>query len=142
MKNILEIITGLSKGVDVSTGEVFDWGEYRGNPEIKEAIKELQRAFNGKSRKVTYKKYEEEYPGYIIVKKEGYFYSAHNDSAVKLAEIMGYRTGTDAWGRISTGSPSVDKIKETLVSKNCKFIIVENGEISYKNEEGNYNGNV
>ena len=132
--NIAEIITNLSNGIDVTTGEVFDIEEYRDDPLIKAAIRKLQNKFSSNKKGPSYRDYEEKYPGCIIIQKEGYFYSAHNDSAVELGEIMGYRTGTDRWGRVSTGSPKVEDIIDTLTKLKRKFIVIEKGVIVHTNE--------
>lgn len=137
MKHIIEILEKLAEGIDPTTGEVFDTEQYRGNPQIISALQKLQKTFYNRKKESKYQKYEIEFPEHIVVMKEGYFYSSHNKSAVKLADIMGYSVGKDYFGRITTGGPDIDKIRQALNAANYNFIIVEHGDIVYKKDGQN-----
>lgn len=134
MEHIAEILEKLATGIDVTTGEFFDTEKYRGNTEIISAIHQLQRAFYNKRKGGIYQKYENTYPEHIVIMKEGYFYSAHNNSAIQLAQIMGYSVMPDFWGRNTTGGPNIDKIRQTLNNTNYNFIIVENDCVTFKKD--------
>lgn len=73
---------------------------------------------------LSYSDFENQYPGYVVISKEGYFYSAHNDSAVILSKVMGYKLGVDKFGRESTGGPNIEKIEKRLDTANYKYIVV------------------
>ena len=134
MEHIAEVLEKLANGIDITTGEVFDTEKYRGDPQIISAIQQLQRVFYNKKKGGIYQKYENTYPEHIIIMKEGYFYSAHNNSAIHLAQIMGYSVMQDFWGRNTTGGPNIDKIRQTLNNTNYSFIIVEKDFITFKKD--------
>ena len=74
------------------------------------------------------------FPNYVVVRKEGCYYSARNESAQILHEILGYKLGTIGTGTLITGCPIVEPIVEALVCNKINFIIIENNEITDKQE--------
>ncbi len=74
------------------------------------------------------------FPNHVVVRKEGYYYSARNESAQVLHEILGYKLGTIGTNTLITGCPIVEPIVEALVCNKINFIIIENNEITDKQE--------
>lgn len=81
------------------------------------------------TERMTYKDWESHYPGYVIIQKEGFMYTAHNESAEALNEVLDYELFTDTYERITTGGPDGAKIGFALEASNYKYVIVEYGEI-------------
>lgn len=80
-------------------------------------------------RNVKYSDWEDEFPGYVIIQKEGYFYSAHNSSAVALNQVLDYKIFIDNYGRETTGGPSLEKIEAALEHHGIKYVVIEDKSI-------------
>lgn len=78
-----------------------------------------------------YRQLEHQFPNYIIIQKEGCFYSAHHKSAQALSQIMDYELGKDYTGNFVTGGPDSAKICAQLELDDYNFLLVENGKIIY-----------
>ena len=78
---------------------------------------------------IKYKDWEEMYPNHVIIQKEGFMYSAHNESAEIIAEVLDYKLMTDIAGRITTGGPDSSKIGFALEKANHSYIIIEDEQI-------------
>ena len=83
-------------------------------------------------RTIPYKDWEDEFPGYVIIKKEGYFYSAHNASAAALNQYLGYKIFIDPFGRETTGGPSLEKIEAALEHHGIRYVVIEGDTIISK----------
>lgn len=83
------------------------------------------------SKKNTYAYWESEYPEYVVVKHEGFFWTCRGDSAETIGRLLGYKLGGSADNPI-TGSPSLDDIVDALRAHNISYIVVDNGEIIEK----------
>lgn len=79
----------------------------------------------------TYRWMEQHFPNHIIIQKEGYFYSAHHNSAEALSAIMDYRLGRDINGYRITGGPDLNRICSVLENEDVSFLIVEHGRVTY-----------
>lgn len=88
-----------------------------------------------KNRSKRYTAWMEEYPGYIIIKKEGYFWSARGESAKKLNELLGFNLGGSD-RRPVTGSPSLKKITDGLDGKRVSYIVVADDKIKKMVRDG------
>lgn len=129
--NILsEFLDMIAEGIDPSTGEVLDIEALKKDSDFLNSVKKLNRTYREARTSSKYKKYEELYPQHVIVMKEGFFYSAHNDSASVLNYVLDYKLAEDYRGRISTGGPDAEKIAGALKDNDFSFIIVESGKIT------------
>lgn len=84
-----------------------------------------------------YRKLERQFPDYIIIQKEGCFYSTHHKSAQALAQIMDYKLGIDFTGNYITGGPDSAKICAQLELDDYSFLLVECGRVIYGNSGKN-----
>ncbi len=75
-----------------------------------------------------YKEWQEEYPDYIVLKKEQYFWTARGEGAETLSSLLGYKL-RKGYDQPFTGGPSLDIIAGALKHKGIKFIAVVGGEI-------------
>ncbi len=88
----------------------------------------------------TYAQLERQYPQHVIIRKEGYFYSAHGRSAELISDYVGYRLGFIE-GVPVTGSPDPRRMEEVLSEFNISFIIFEaDGHISARHDGRDYRG--
>ena len=137
MNHIAEVIELIANGIDPTTGEVFDTELLRGDPEIETSIRKISKAFRAPKSNSKYIKYEHEYPNYIVIMKEGFFYAAHNASAAVMGRELNYKTVEDLFGRISTGGPDIEKICDVFSSRGYSYIVVEGNNIVRKNDGRN-----
>lgn len=79
-------------------------------------------------RKKRYMEWVREYPEYLVIRKEGYFYTVRDDAAELISGLVGYKTGK-AYGHIVTGSPSLKKILVALEDSEINYIIIEDNQI-------------
>ena len=84
-----------------------------------------------RKRSKRYTVWMEEYPGYIVIKKEGYFWTARAESAKIINEYLGYKLGGSEIKPV-TGSPNLSSITKGLKDNNLKYIVIENDEIKEK----------
>lgn len=92
-------------------------------------MNQLNKKYSQKKIRGVYARYEKDFPRHAIIMKEGYFYSAHNNSALVLNRVLDYALGKDAFGRLSTGCPVYEKIANALQEEGVSFILVESGEL-------------
>ena len=86
----------------------------------------------------TYREWEEAFPGYVIIKLEGFFYSAHGDSARLISDYVGYRLGM-LDGEEITGSPDPGRMENVLTTHNVSFVVIEaDGRISARHDGLDY----
>ena len=79
-------------------------------------------------KKNTYTYWEQNYSNYVVVKKEGSFWTARGESAEILNDILGYKLGGNP-DRPMTGSPSLDPIVSALKKTGYDYIVVEDAQI-------------
>ncbi len=84
-------------------------------------------------KKNTYAYWAAAYPEYVVVKKEGAFWTCRGESAETLSELLGYRLGGSPDNPV-TGSPNLDPIVEGLKENAVSYIVVEDGMIIEQNE--------
>ena len=77
-----------------------------------------------------YKKFMASYPEYVIIMKEGYFYSAHYESAYILNDVLGYKVGDNPVLGPTTGGPVLSIIANALRSARISYIVVEDESIT------------
>ena len=80
-------------------------------------------------KNMAYKDWETIFPEYVIIQLEGFMYTAHNDSAEALNDVLDYELFTDTYDRLTTGGPDGAKIGFALENSNYKYIVVEYGQI-------------
>lgn len=80
-------------------------------------------------KKLTYCDYEEKYPDSIILRKEGCFYTAHNESAEIISGMMNYRLGADVSGKAITSGLSITKITDALDEMDYNYLVIEDDVI-------------
>lgn len=78
--------------------------------------------------KNTYAYWANEYADYVVIKKEGAFWTCRGDSAETVNEILGYRLGGNP-DKPVTGSPNLDSMVDGLNRHQISYIVVEDGEI-------------
>ena len=93
------------------------------------AQKEKRKVSRNYSKGIKYKDWETLYPNHVIIQKEGFMYQAHNESAEKLSDVLGYELMTDIADRVTTGGPDPGKIGFALENANCSYIIIEDEQI-------------
>lgn len=81
-----------------------------------------------------YTEWENEYPEHVIVRKENFFYTARNESAKVIHNILGYKLLRDKKNNIKVGGPKKNTIVEGLASNKINYIIIENSKIVQKEE--------
>ena len=118
----------------------------------RERIRQIQnksfRLLRHPSRKKFYKNYskeesleKEEYyfeltkrnPKYAIIIKEGLYYTARNESAKILNNLLDYDVGSDGKCLIA-GSTDIDPIIKALIFNEINYIIAKKNEIIFKQE--------
>lgn len=90
---------------------------------------------NDHVRARSYGQLRRDYPGRLVIKKSGCFYSAYNDCAEKLAEVMGFRLGENYYGDPVTGSQNPEKMARKLREQRISFVIVDNHDVIYDEED-------
>ena len=132
IQNIIEM---LANGINPLTGEVFDtsvFGEkdtYVSFRKLKAVVIEEHKKM---SRKGSYRRLCEEYPEHIIIVKMGLFYSAFNESAEILGQIMDYKVSYMSGHTPITGGPDLCVIAEKLQAAKLSYIVFNNNEIEDK----------
>lgn len=81
----------------------------------------------------TYNQWAIEYPNYVVLRKEGYYYTARNESAQVLHDLLGYKLGISGQN-LMTGSPVLQPVVDALVFNKINYIVIEDGEIIDKQE--------
>jgi len=84
--------------------------------------------------KNTYAYWANEYSDYVVIKKEGAFWTCRGDSAEMVSEILGYRLGGNP-DKPVTGSPNLDPMVDGLNHHHISYIVVEDGDII---DQGDY----
>ena len=79
--------------------------------------------------KKTYLEWVAEYPNYVVIRLEGYFYTVKYEAADLIADICDYNIGLYK-GIPTTGSPIYEKMEEALINNCINYIIVEGDQIS------------
>ena len=136
-ENIIEVINLIARGVDPVTGEILDMEELKASKDFKNALKQLNKAYRFKASGSRYRRYEEEYPDCAVIMKEGFFYSAHDMSAVVLNRVLDYRLAYDMFGRVTTGGPDPDKIADALKADDFNFVLAEKDTVLVHHEGRN-----
>ena len=78
--------------------------------------------------KDTYAFWVDRYPNYVVIKKEGAFWTTRGESAEVLNRVLGYKLGGKP-GSYMTGSPAIEPIVHGLSSHEINYIVIEDGEI-------------
>jgi len=81
-----------------------------------------------KTEKDSYSYWTKNYPDYIVIKKEGAFWTCRGDSARLASFLLGYKLGGGETNPV-TGSPYLEPMIAGLKQNEQKYIVVENGEI-------------
>ncbi len=122
---ITEIFNMLADGINPTTGEVIDVAEF-GNWKNYDAFKKLRAVVSEEHRRVSkrgmYRKHCEEYPAHIVIVKSGYFYTAYNESAEILGQVMGYKVSLLSGHTPTTGGPDLCSIAERLRAAGLSYI--------------------
>lgn len=79
--------------------------------------------------KKTYLEWVAEYPNYVVIRLEGYFYTVKYEAAELIGDICDYNIGLFK-GIPTTGSPIYEKMEEALIDNCINYIIIENNRIS------------
>ena len=79
--------------------------------------------------KKTYLEWVAEYPNYVVIRLEGYFYTVKYEAAELIGDICNYNIGV-VKGIPTTGSPIYEKMEEALIDNCINYIIIENNQIS------------
>lgn len=130
---LTKMLQAVAIGVNPDTGEIIDTDSIINNSDFKAAIKTINKKYNqarGSSKKTKYQEWEEMFPDSVVIRKEGFFYTARNDSALRLHEAVGYRLNKDISGSYITGGPQIDKITEALKSMNLSYVVVEGDAVT------------
>lgn len=77
----------------------------------------------------TYLEWVAEYPNYVVIRLEGYFYTVKYEAAELIGDICDYNIGVFK-GMPTTGSPIYEKMEEALIDNCINYIIIENNQIS------------
>lgn len=125
--HIVEMLGLIAKGVDPATGEYMGIGDLKKDPRFQSALEQIVQTFSNKVTKGAYARFEAEFPQYAILMKEGYFYAAHNKSALVLNAVLGYKLAVDFYKRPTTGGPSYEKIAAALRVKGIGFVLISRG---------------
>ena len=126
-----EIFEKLAEGVDPTTGEVFDlallgeWDTYSAFKILKTVVSEEHKKISKKGR---YRTLCEEYPEHIVIVKMGYFYTAYNESAEIMGQVLGYKVAYMSGHTPTTGGPDLSIIAERLRAAGLSYVAF-NGEI-------------
>ena len=132
---IKEILELLSSGIDPTTGELFDLSIF-GKKDTYEAFKALKEVAVSEHKKASQKgRYARlclEYPDRIVIVKTGYFYSAYNECAEILGQVMGYKVAYLSGRTPTTGGPDLGIIADRLQSKDLSYIVFNGDEIEEK----------
>lgn len=78
--------------------------------------------------KNTYAYWAKAYPEYVVIKKEGAFWTVRGKSAEIVSRLLGYRLG-GSLERPVTGTPNLEPLLYGLKDNQVKCIVVEDGEI-------------
>lgn len=90
-----------------------------------QAIEEKYRVYAGNS----YNSWERLYPNYVVIKKEGYFWTCRGESAKRIHEIMNYKlVGA------KTGSPYLDRMVNALKIRKINYIVIDGSRAIDKGE--------
>jgi len=97
------------------------------------AIAPVKKPVAKKAKSNTYAWWANQYPDYVVIKREGAFWTCRGESAETLSELLGYRLGgSDA--NPMTGSPNLDPITDGLRENRISYIVVEDGDIIEKKD--------
>ncbi len=69
------------------------------------------------------------FPRHVVIRKEGYYYSARNESAEILHDLLKYCLGNQGENTVITGCPVVEPIINALEKAQLNYVIIENNEI-------------
>ncbi|MDO4966966.1 MAG: ATP-dependent helicase, partial [Lachnospiraceae bacterium] len=83
--------------------------------------------------KNTYAYWAATYPDYVVVKREGAFWTCRGESAETISELLGYRLGGNH-DKPVTGSPNLEPITGGLRDNAVSYIVVEDGMIIEQRE--------
>lgn len=79
-----------------------------------------------KYKEYEYKSQTKYYPGYIVIKKEGCFWTCRRESANRIHEILGFKLGKDRFGPV-TGCPDLNRIVNGLKRRKINYVVIEDG---------------
>ena len=93
-----------------------------------QTVKKTRILDNKASKNDTYAYWANKYPDYVVIKKEGYFWSCRGESAETVSDLLGYKLGMIKDVPF-TGSPNLDNITDGLSSHKISYIAIEDGDI-------------
>ena len=79
--------------------------------------------------KKTYMNWVREFPGYTVIRKEGCFYTAKEESAEVLHKYLGYKIGYIEDVAI-TGSPCLVNITDALEYHSVPYVVIEDNIVT------------
>lgn len=97
-------------------------------PVIKAKTIPKRNKTSGNGNKNTYAYWANEYVGYVVIKKEGAFWTCRGDSAETINKILGYKLGGNP-DKPVTGSPNLEPMVDGLNRNRINYFVVEDGEI-------------
>ena len=80
-----------------------------------------------KIKKNSYKYRESLYPWYVVVMKQWYFWSIRWEKTELVWDLTWFRIWVDRWTKV-TWCPSLEFIRDALISNCVSFVVVENDE--------------
>lgn len=140
MADLKTIFSQLAAGIDPTTGKMFSkaqFAEYENYAAFKDLKKTIKEERDKVSNKGIYKRLCEEYPEHLVIIKAGYFYSAFNESAEVISQVLGYRLGLSSGHHPSTGSSDLKGMADGLRSANLSYVVYTDGRIEDKFDGNN-----
>lgn len=112
---------------------------YFEKPEPKSVVKKAEKKTSQITKRRTgdtnkYSYWVENYPDYVVIKKEGFYWTTRDESAEVLHDQLGYKIG-ESFGHAVTGSPKLEAITDALKRARIQYIAIEDGEIVDQYEE-------
>jgi hypothetical protein len=95
---------------------------------VKQPVRRSGTSGRRKPGKDSYAYWAENYPDYVVIKREGAFWSCRGESAEIVNRLLGYRLGGSSSNPM-TGTPNLDAMVAGLTRNGENYIVVEDGEI-------------
>lgn len=125
-------------GMKLESGEEISISSEKKAPAVKpvapkKTVKPSIKKNVSSGKKNSYAYWASAYPEYVVIKREGAFWTCRGESAKTLNEILGYRLGGNPANPV-TGSPNLDPIIAGLNHNAVSYIVIEDGEIIEQKE--------
>ena len=79
--------------------------------------------------KKDYFEWADEYPDYVVLRKEGWLWRTKEESAFVLANVMDYQIMERENGIREAGSRYLDKIQAELIDKHINHIVIHSNNV-------------